>query len=135
MKIYISENIDYLIKKSRFSQKDFGDLFDLKANVVSQYVKNISYPKIETIQKICSYFEITIDDFINRSLEEVKQNTFNEPLNTEYQINRKDESKIISLLENALKDKDDIIAAKDKIIENLEEKVLYFRTGSDKSAG
>ena len=133
MKIYISENIDYLIRKSRFSQKEFGDLFDLKPNVVSQYVKNISYPKIETIQKVCSYFEITIDDFINRSLEE-KIKTLNEP-GTKYEINLKEDNKIISLLENALKDKDNIIAAKDKIIENLEEQVLYFRTGHDKSAG
>lgn len=134
MKIYISENIEYLIRKSRFSQKEFGDLFELKANVVSQYVKNISYPKIETIQRICEYFEITIDDFINRSLEEKKENQLNES-RTEYQINRKDESKIILLLENTLKDKDNIIAAKDKIIETLEEKVLYFRSGGDKSVG
>lgn len=135
MKNYISENISYLVNKMRCSQDEFGALFDLKRSVISQYIKEKSQPKIETIQRICDYFEITIDDFINRSLEEIKQNTFNEPLNTEYQINRKDESKIISLLESALKDKDNIIAAKDKIIENLEEQVLYFRTGSDKSAG
>lgn len=135
MKNYISENISYLVNKMRCSQDEFGAIFDLKRSVISQYIKEKSQPKIETIQRICEYFEITIDDFINRSLEEVKQNVVNEPLNTEYQINRKDESKIISLLESALKDKDNIIAAKDKIIENLEEQVLYFRTGSDKSAG
>jgi transcriptional regulator with XRE-family HTH domain len=133
MKNYISENISYLVNKMRCSQDEFGALFDLNRSVISQYIKEKSQPKIETIQRICEYFEITIDDFINRSLQDVKNNLINEP-GTEYQINKKDENKIISLLENALKDKDNIIAAKDKIIENLEEQVLYFRTGSDKSA-
>lgn len=134
MKNYISENISYLVNKMRCSQDEFGAIFDLKRSVISQYIKEKSQPKIETIQRICEYFEITIDDFINRSLEEIKQNVANESP-TEYQIHKKDENKIISLLESALKDKDNIIAAKDKIIENLEEQVLYFRTGSDKSAG
>jgi transcriptional regulator with XRE-family HTH domain len=125
-KIYISENIDYLIRKSRFSQKEFGDLFQLKAGVVSQYVKNISYPKIETIQKICSYFEITIDDFINRSLEEIKINQLKEP-GSEYKINSK-ESEIVNLLKNTIKDKD-------KIIANLEEQVMYYRYPNEKSSG
>jgi HTH-type transcriptional regulator/antitoxin PezA len=126
MKIYISENIEYLIRRSRFSQKEFGDLFSLKSNVVSQYVKNISYPRIETIQKICSYFEITIDDFINKSLEEIKTNQLNEP-GTEYQINSK-ESEIVNLLKNTIKDKD-------KIIANLEEQVMYYRYPNEKSSG
>lgn len=128
LKIYISENIDYLIRKSRFSQKEFGDLFDLKAGVVSQYVKNISYPKIETIQKICAYFEITIDDFINRSLEEVKENKIsytNEPT-TVYEISK--ESEIVTLLKNTIKDKD-------KIIATLEEQVMYYRLPHEKSSG
>lgn len=133
MKNYISENISYLVNKMRCSQDEFGALFDLNRSVISQYIKEKSQPKIETIQRICEYFEITIDDFINRSLEDVKNKIVNEP-REEYHINKKDENKIISLLENALKDKDNIIAAKDKIIENLEEQVLYFRTGSDKSA-
>ena len=117
MKNYISENISYLVNKMRCSQDEFGALFDLNRSVISQYIKEKSQPKIETIQRICEYFEITIDDFINRSLQDVKNNLINEP-GTEYQINKKDENKIISLLENALKDKDNIIAAKDKIIEN-----------------
>lgn len=126
MKIHISENIDYLIRKSRFSQKEFGDLFELKAGVVSQYVKNISYPKIETIQKICSYFEITIDDFINRSLEDKKQNVLQEP-GESYAINAK-ESEIVVLLKNTIKDKD-------KIIATLEEQVMYYRYPNEKSSG
>jgi len=126
MKIYISENIDYLIKKSRFSQKEFGDLFELKPNVVSQYVKNISYPKIETIQKICSHFEITIDDFINRSLEDKKQNVLHEPGEI-YDINN-EETEIVVLLKNTIKDKD-------KIISTLEEQIMYYRYPNEKSSG
>lgn len=126
MKIYISQNIDYLIRRSRFSQKEFGDLFELKPNVVSQYVKNISYPKIETIQKICEHFNITIDDFINRSLEEVNQNVLHEPGEI-YTINS-EESEIVVLLKNTIKDKD-------KIIATLEEQVMYYRYPNEKSSG
>lgn len=132
MKIYISENIDFLIRKSRFSQKEFGDLFDLKPNVVSQYVKNISYPKIETIQKICAYFEITIDDFINESLQELKENRVNEPTEIYNKVN---ENEVVSLLRSRLEDKDKIIEAKNKIIDTLEFQVDYYRSGGDKSVG
>lgn len=127
MKNYISENISYLVNKMRCSQDEFGAIFDLKRSVVSQYIKEKSQPRIETIQRICAHFQITIDDFINKSLEEVKNNIVNEPP-AAYQINKHDENKIIVLLENTIKDKD-------KIIATLEEQVMYYRYPNEKSSG
>lgn len=134
MKNYISENISYLVTKMRCSQDEFGSLFDLNRSVISQYIKEKSQPKIETIQRICDYFEISIDDFINKSLEEVKKNTLNEP-GSKYEINKQEESKIIQYLERVINDKDKIIESKDKIIETLEFQLSYFRSNGDKSVG
>jgi transcriptional regulator with XRE-family HTH domain len=38
--------------------------FDLNRGMISQYVRMIATPKLETIQKICVHYAITIDDFI-----------------------------------------------------------------------
>jgi len=68
MKNYIANNILYLVKKNNCTQDEFGALFDLSRGLISQYAKEKSQPKIETIQKICSHFKLSIDDFINLDL-------------------------------------------------------------------
>ncbi|KAF2519289.1 helix-turn-helix transcriptional regulator [Flavobacterium salilacus subsp. salilacus] len=50
------------------SQDEFGAKFGLKKSVVGTYIRGISYPKIEIIQKICDEFNLTIDEFINEDL-------------------------------------------------------------------
>ena len=70
MKNYIPENISYLVNKMKISQNEFGAIFDLKNGAINSYLVKKALPKIETIQKICDYFDITIDAFINTSLEE-----------------------------------------------------------------
>lgn len=67
---FIGLNIRYLCVKNKLSQKEFGDLFDQKTSTISTYTGGRSNPNIETIQKICKHFDITIDDFINMNLEE-----------------------------------------------------------------
>lgn len=66
---YISINIIYLVHKSRLGQDEFGAMFNLNKGLIGKYVNKISLPKIETIQRICLHFEITIDDFVNKELE------------------------------------------------------------------
>ena len=68
MNNFIGINISYLVDKLNCTQDEFGALFDLKRGNVNQYVKEKAQPKIETIQKICKHFEISIDDFINLDL-------------------------------------------------------------------
>ncbi|WP_130736931.1 helix-turn-helix transcriptional regulator [Flavobacterium sp. J27] len=83
MKNYISENISYLVAKMRGSQDELGSIFDLKRGTINTYISKKAQPKIETIQKICDYFDITIDAFINTSLEETNggKNVKNATLN------------------------------------------------------
>lgn len=69
MQNFISINIVYLVHKSRLGQDEFGAMFNLNKGLIGKYVNKISLPKIETIQRICAHYEITIDDFINKDLD------------------------------------------------------------------
>jgi HTH-type transcriptional regulator/antitoxin PezA len=68
MKNYIGLNIKYLCENNFLSQDDLGAKFGLKKSVIGTYVREISYPKIEVIQKICGEYKLTIDEFINQDL-------------------------------------------------------------------
>jgi len=68
IKNFIGLNIKYLCENNFLSQDDFGAKFGLKKSVVGTYVRGISYPKVEIIQKICNEYKITLDDFVNLDL-------------------------------------------------------------------
>ena len=119
IKNYISENLEYIVSKSKVSMDDFGLLFDLKRGVIGQYIRKVSIPKLETIQRICLHFEITIDDFVNKDLSKgnvygIKQDKIlksNEEA-AEYLIS----PRYVERLEKTILDKD-------KIINMLEDKL------------
>jgi len=117
MKNYIGLNIKYLCDKNLLKQDDFGLLFDLNKGVVGTYVREISNPKIEIIQKICAHYKITIDDFVNKDLSTIKQNgprlsSAVKEMVEPYIIS----PKYVELLEKSLEDKD-------RIIRSLEEQL------------
>lgn len=68
MKNYIGLNIKYLCEISILSQDEFGAKFGLKKSVIGTYVRGVSQPKIEVLQKICKEYNITMDDLINQDL-------------------------------------------------------------------
>ncbi|MVO09779.1 helix-turn-helix domain-containing protein [Flavobacterium sp. TP390] len=107
MKNYISNNLSFLVNKMNCSRDEFGAMFGLNRGNISFYINEKSQPKIETIQSICDYFKISIDDFINNDLS--NKNT---SLNTSKTTNTVD-SEIITK-EIQLRD-DLIVAYKDKI--------------------
>ncbi len=133
MKNKISINISYLVHKSRLSQDDFGLLFDLNKGLIGKYVNEISLPKIETIQKICTHYNISIDDFINKDLSEKPYGIRDGKLLIAKEPDEKD-LKIISpryveQLEKTIQDKERIILAleeslkdKERLIQTLEGK-------------
>lgn len=117
LKNYISENISFLVKKMNCSQDEFGALFDLNRGNISQYVKEKSQPKIETIQKICNHFEILIDDFVNRPLSEIG-NVANET-----KPSYGSEKEILAAKEEIIKSKEEIIQLQKNEIGRLKEKI------------
>ncbi|KGO91935.1 helix-turn-helix domain-containing protein [Flavobacterium subsaxonicum] len=68
MKDYIGLNIKYLCDNNFLSQDEFGAKFGLKKSVIGTYVRGISHPKVEIMQKICEEYSLTLDDFINQDL-------------------------------------------------------------------
>lgn len=119
-KIYLSENIAYLVSKSGLSQDDFGALLGLKRGAVNTYINNKAFPKIDTLIKICEDYEVSLDDLI-RSLLDIEKPygikdgkllTSNENNPEPYMIS----PRYVEVLEKALEDKE-------KIIKSLEEKL------------
>ena len=68
MKNYIGLNIKYLCESNFLSQDEFGAKFGLKKSVTGTYVRGISHPKVEVMQKICEEFNITLDELVNQDL-------------------------------------------------------------------
>jgi HTH-type transcriptional regulator / antitoxin PezA len=120
MNNFISENIAFLIKKNDLALDDFGNMFDLSRGLTGQYVRKLALPKIITIQKICAYYNLTIDDFINTDLSvpkpyAIKQGQLlytNEENINPYGIS----PRYLESLEKTIQDKE-------KIISMLEEKL------------
>lgn len=120
IKNYIPENLKHLIALENSSMDEFGVRFELGRGMISQYIRKIAIPKLETIQRICLHFEISIDDFVNKDLSAskpyaIKQGELlyaNEKENQPYVIS----PKYVELLEKSIEDKD-------KIIKALEEKI------------
>jgi len=128
-KTHIGLNISYLIKKHGLNQSTFADIFDLKQSAISSYIGG-TMPKIETIQKICAHFNISIDDFINRDLRDVKisTNEFSNMLSENQLIVAETKSYemgiyVIGKLEVEIKNKQALIDMQEKQI-NLLEKQL-----------
>ncbi|WP_417365626.1 helix-turn-helix transcriptional regulator [Flavobacterium beibuense] len=68
MNNYIGLNIKYLCSEKKLSQKEFGDLFEIKQGTVSGYIGGRTEPNITFLQNVSRHFKITIDDFINVDL-------------------------------------------------------------------
>lgn len=120
MNNFISDNINFLTKKNNLSLDDFGNIFDLSKGLTGQYVRKLSLPKIITIQKICAYYKISIDDFVNTDLSAAKPYAMKQG-ELLYANENKDQPYVISpryveLLEKSIQDKE-------KIIKSLEEKL------------
>jgi transcriptional regulator with XRE-family HTH domain len=92
------------------SLDDFGSLLGLKRGVVSQYIRNISTPKIETLILICNEFKISLDDLVCKDLEELKSDT---KVVTVNEVS----NKYVEMLEQSLKDKEKIIAHYESLLQ------------------
>lgn len=119
LKNYISENIEHLIKLENSSKDEFGFKFDLKRGIVSQYVRKISIPKLETIQKICFHFEISIDDFVNKDLS--KESVYG--IKQEKLLKANDQTSEYMISPRYIERLEQTIIDKDKIINMLEDKL------------
>lgn len=129
MKSYISVNIKYLYEQNNLTQNEFGELFGLKKGVIGTYVRGKTNPQVETIQKICEHFSISLDDFINTDLSKNKKyaagDYYRDPVigQLEQQALGGSMEGLIEIVNSLKKSLDD----KDKIIQLLEEEIMRLR--------
>lgn len=126
VKTYISENIDFLVRKHKVSMDEFGANFDLNRGIISQYIRKISVPKIETLVKICEFYKLTLDELVRFPLEgkqfrldEEKLSSTHEPPEGYGIIHLK----YVEMLEKSNEDKD-------KLIKQYEEKLEIHEKNS-----
>ncbi len=66
----ISSNIKFLRKRKGLTQQQFADQIGIKRSLVGAYEEERAEPKYELLKNIASFFEITVDDFINETINE-----------------------------------------------------------------
>lgn len=66
----ISSNIKFLRKRKGLTQQQFADQIGIKRSLVGAYEEERAEPKYELLKNIASFFEITVDDFINETIND-----------------------------------------------------------------
>jgi transcriptional regulator with XRE-family HTH domain len=66
----ISSNIKYLRKKKGLTQQQFADQVGIKRSLVGAYEEERAEPKYELLKTLALFFDVSIDDFINETINE-----------------------------------------------------------------
>jgi transcriptional regulator with XRE-family HTH domain len=66
----IPSNIKFLRKKKGLTQQQFADQLGIKRSLVGAYEEERAEPKYDLLKKIASFFDISVDDFINETINE-----------------------------------------------------------------
>lgn len=113
MRNYISINFIYTRGQNHLNRKEFAIKHGISYGAMSSYEQGGNLPPIDLIQRICSEYKISIDDFVNTDLSKPKE----KPVNTnEDTVNQKISDKELKLYNK-------IIDAKDSQIKNMELRV------------
>src|SRR5690349_21262162 len=68
MSIFFANNLAYLRKKRGMTQAEVANSLNLKRNTFSNYETTHSEPDLDTLGKIASFFDISIDQLVNTDL-------------------------------------------------------------------
>ncbi|WP_426476479.1 helix-turn-helix domain-containing protein [Chryseobacterium sp. CBSDS_008] len=66
---FFGTNIKKIRQVKGLSQTAFADLFDLNRGVISSYEEGRAEPKIETILKVASHFNLNLDQLLTETLQ------------------------------------------------------------------
>lgn len=66
----ISQNIKFLRKKKGLTQQQFADQVGIKRSLVGAYEEERAEPKYELLKTLATFFDVSIDDFINETIDE-----------------------------------------------------------------
>ena len=66
----ISSNIKFLRKKKGLTQQQFAEQVGIKRSLVGAYEEERAEPKYELLKTLALFFDVSIDDFINETINE-----------------------------------------------------------------
>lgn len=66
----ISENIKYLRKQKGLTQQQFADVMEIKRSLIGAYEEERADPKYDLLQKFSEFFELSIDELINETIND-----------------------------------------------------------------
>lgn len=77
---YLGDNISDLRKSAGISQEEFADRLKVSRQAVSKWERNEAYPDTENLIAIAKFFNVSIDDLINKDLTSayIEKNNENE---------------------------------------------------------
>lgn len=117
------QNMRWLRNRNNLSQEAFGNLFGLTRGQMDSYERGKAWPSIEDANKICKYFDITLDMFFNQELTDSLMNGPESTKTSKYE----DKDWIIEQLEI---DKQDLRKAKanaDELIDRLKAEIKELK--------
>ena len=101
MNVYLSENIKQLRKERELTQEALADFLGVSFQAVSKWERGESYPDIELLPVIASFFEITIDELLgaDKSIKEKRIKAYIELYDN---MSLKDTSAVFNEYKNAI---------------------------------
>lgn len=69
----IGEKIYHLRKKNNLSQEDLADVLNVSRQTISKWETGESNPDFDKIVPLCDYFNISTDDLLKGTLEEIEK--------------------------------------------------------------
>ena len=69
----VGKRIAEIRKENRMSQEQFGQLFHVTRQTVSNWENAKSYPDLQTLVKISELFEITMDELLKENVPMVQK--------------------------------------------------------------
>jgi len=69
----LSDNIRFLRKSKGLTQADFAERIGVNRSVIGAYEEGRAEPKLQTLQTICGYLNLSIDDLLNKRFEGLEQ--------------------------------------------------------------
>ncbi len=82
---FFSENLRYLIKKNNIKNVELANFLGMSKSAISNYIAGVSVPKLETVIKIASYFDVNFENLIGKKINEAEI-SFNEEGKLVYNI-------------------------------------------------
>ncbi|WP_028295619.1 LexA family transcriptional regulator [Olivibacter sitiensis] len=67
----IASNLKYLRKKKKkLTQQEFAEAMNIKRSLVGAYEEDRAEPKYELLKKFADFFELTMDELVNESIDD-----------------------------------------------------------------